>query len=251
MTMKTADNSALAETDRTQRRLLVVEDDEDIRSLITRYLRANDFDVSVAGSATEMDRVLARGEIDLVVLDVNLPGEDGFSICMRLRNAGGPPVIILTARGEEMDRILGLELGADDYLVKPFVPRELLARIRAVLRRSAPATEPDVAVESYEFDGFRLDLRRRHLFGPTGTRIILTGAEFDLLLFFCQGAGRVFSREQLKAASTSGADASTDRSVDILVSRLRQKIEQDPRDPMLVQTVRSVGYTLVARVARK
>jgi two-component system, OmpR family, response regulator len=251
MTTRTADIPALAEADGGQRRLLVVEDDEDIRSLITRYLRANDFEVSLAGNATEMDGVLAQGGIDLVVLDINLPGEDGFSICLRLRNASGPPVIMLTARGEEMDRILGLEIGADDYLVKPFVPRELLARIRAVLRRSAPASEPDLAVESYEFEGFRLDLRRRHLFGPTGTRIILTGAEFDLLRFFCEGAGRVFSREQLKAASASGAEASTDRSVDILVSRLRQKIEQDPRDPVLVQTVRSVGYTLVARVARK
>lgn len=226
-----------------RRRILVVEDDGEIRSLVSRYLSDHGFKVMLAGDGKQMDEVLASEQVDLIVLDINLPGEDGFSICMRLRNAGSPPLIMLTARGEDTDRILGIELGADDYLVKPFVPRELLARIGAVLRRTAPDMEPSQKIGAYCFSGFLLHPSTRRLSGPTGVRVILTSAEFDLLLTLCRNPGKVFSRDELKAAST------TVRSVDILVSRLRQKIEIDPRDPALIQTVRSMGYTFTAKVS--
>ncbi|MGD9545595.1 MAG: response regulator [Methylocystis sp.] len=223
--------------------ILVVEDDEDIRSLVSKYLSDHGFEVMLAQDGKEMDEVLASKQVDLIVLDVNLPKEDGFSICMRLRATGRVPVIMLTARGEDTDRILGIELGADDYLVKPFVPRELLARIGAVLRRTTPDIPPEQTVGAYSFSGFLLDPSARRLLGPTGVRVILTSAEFDLLLTFCRNPGKVFSRDELKAAST------TERSVDILISRLRQKIENDPRDPAYIQTVRSIGYTFTAKVS--
>jgi two-component system OmpR family response regulator len=226
-----------------RRQLLVVEDDEEIRSLVTRYLGDHGFRVMLAGNGKQMDELLASEQVDLIVLDINLPGEDGFSICMRLRNTGSPPLIMLTARGEDTDRILGIELGADDYLVKPFVPRELLARIGAVLRRTAPDIEPTQKINAYCFSGFLLDPSARRLLVPTGVRVILTSAEFDLLLTLCRNPGKVFSRDELKAAST------TERSVDILVSRLRQKIEDDPREPALIQTVRSMGYMFTAKVS--
>ena len=225
------------------RLILVVEDDQEIRSLISKYLSDHGFKVMAAQDGKQMDEVLANAQVDLIVLDVNLPDEDGFSICMRLRNTGSPPLIMLTARGEDTDRILGIELGADDYLVKPFVPRELLARIGAVLRRTAPGIEPAQQDNAYCFSGFLLDPSARRLLGPTGVRVILTSAEFDLLLTFCRNPGKVFSRDELKAASTS------ERSVDILISRLRQKIENDPRDPAHIQTVRSIGYTFTAKVS--
>jgi two-component system OmpR family response regulator len=225
------------------RRILIVEDDEEIRSLLSRYLTDQGFKVMLAGDGKQADEVLASAQVDLIVLDINLPGEDGLSICIRLRNTGSPPLIMLTARGEDMDRILGIELGADDYLVKPFIPRELLARIGAVLRRTAPDIGPAQQINAYCFSGFLLDPFARRLLGPTGVRVILTSAEFDLLLMFCRNPGKVFSRDELKAAST------TERSVDILISRLRQKIENDPRDPAHIQTVRSLGYTFTAKVS--
>lgn len=226
-----------------KRRILVVEDDEEIRSLVSRYLSDHGFKVMLARDGKQMDEVLAGEQVDLIVLDINLPGEDGLSICMRMRNTGGPPLIMLTARGEDTDRILGIELGADDYLVKPFIPRELLARIGAVLRRTAPNIEPSQKISAYCFSGFLLDPSTRRLLEPTGVRVILTSAEFDLLLTLCRNPGKVFSRDELKAAST------TERSVDIVISRLRQKIEADPRDPALIQTVRSMGYTFTAKVS--
>ncbi|MBG0809950.1 response regulator [Methylosinus sp. H3A] len=223
--------------------ILLVEDDEEIGFLVSRYLADQGFKLTLARDAKEMDEILAREKVDLILLDVNLPGEDGFSICIRLRNIGSPPLIMLTARGEHIDRILGIELGADDYIVKPFVPRELLARVGAVLRRTTPEMAQSEKVTKYCFSGFVLDIAARRLIGPREVRVILTSAEFELLLTFCRRPGKVFSREELKAASA------TDRSVDILISRLRQKIEDDPRDPALIQTVRSFGYTFTAKVS--
>jgi two-component system OmpR family response regulator len=225
-----------------RRRILIVEDDEEIRSLVSRYLSDHGFEAMLAGDGKQMDEVLANEQVDLIVLDINLPGEDGFSICMRLRNTSNPPLIMLTSRGEDTDRILGLELGADDYLVKPFVPRELLARIGAVLRRTAPDIEPSRKFSAYCFSGFFLSPSTRRLLDPSGVRVILTSAEFDLLLTFCRNPGRLFSRDELKGSST------TARSVDIVISRLRQKIENDPRDPALIQTIRSMGYMFTAKV---
>ena len=225
--------------------VLIVEDDADISALMARYLGDNGFDTDGARDGAAMDRSMALRRPDIVVLDINLPGEDGLSLCLRLRNAGGPPVIMVTAKGEDVDRILGLEMGADDYLPKPFNPRELLARIRAVLRRQgaggevAPAAGPPRVLR---FAGWTIDRGARRLTDPDGARVALTSAEFDLLSTFCDHPGRVLSRERLLDLTQGPGSISQDRSVDIVVSRLRLKIEANPREPDLVQTVRSSGY---------
>jgi two-component system, OmpR family, response regulator len=223
--------------------ILLVEDDREIRTLVSRFLGANDMRVSTAGDGREMDRALKESRLDLVVLDLMLPGEDGLSICRRLRASSNLPVIMLTSKGEEIDRIVGLEIGADDYLVKPFNPRELLARIRAVLRRGAGAIA-ETAREggTLTFDGWRLDPNIRQLQNPDGARVALTGAEFDLLLVFCERPRRVLSRDQLIDLTQGRAAAPFERSVDVLVSRLRQKLEREPKEPTLIQTIRSGGY---------
>ena len=223
--------------------VLIVEDDPDISALVARYLGDNGFSTEIAPDGAAMDRRMAARRPDLVVLDINLPGEDGLSLCLRLRNAGGPPVIMVTARGEDVDRILGLEMGADDYLPKPFNPRELLARIRAVLRRRSNEPGGDGAPpRSLRFAGWTIDRGARRLTDPEGIRVALTSAEFDLLSTFCDHPGRVLSREQLLDLTHGPKSPSQDRSIDIVVSRLRLKIERNPRDPELVQTVRSSGY---------
>jgi two-component system, OmpR family, response regulator len=232
--------------------VLVVEDDREISALVARYLRANDMRVSVAGDGIEMERFLSDCRIDLVVLDIMLPGEDGLSLCRRLRPISEVPIIMLTARGEEVDRIIGLEMGADDYLPKPFNPRELLARIKAVLRRAT--AEPVLSyIERciFCFAGWRLDLRLRELLNPSGAKVAVTGAEFDLLQTFCERPGRVLSREQLLELTQQRAPAPNERSIDILVSRLRHKIERDPHEPEFLKTVRSGGYLFTPEVERQ
>ena len=230
-------------------KVLVVEDDAEIRALVARYLKANDIVVAEAGDAREMDAVLRDSRVDLVVLDIMLPGEDGLSICRRIRAVSDLPIIILTAQKDDIERIVGLEMGADDYVTKPFNPRELLARIRAVLRRQQSPGQPDQSLSrQYEFIGWELDMRTRRLHDPSGTRVSLTGAEFELLAVFCERPGRVLSRDQL-IELTQGREAHpSERSIDILVSRLRQKIERDPRDPELFQTIRSSGYVFTPEV---
>jgi two-component system, OmpR family, response regulator len=225
--------------------VLIVEDDPDISALVARYLGENGFETEIARDGAAMDRRMAARRPDLIVLDINLPGEDGLSLCLRLRNAGGPPVVMVTAKGEDVDRILGLEMGADDYLPKPFNPRELLARIRAVLRRQAAGTGAAAApgpARVLRFAGWTVDRGARRLTDPDGTRVALTSAEFDLLSTFCDHPGRVLSRERLLDLTQGPGSLSQDRSVDIVVSRLRLKIEKNPREPDFVQTVRSSGY---------
>jgi len=223
--------------------ILIVEDDREIGHLIAKYLKSNEMRVSLAENARAMDRILADTRVSLIVLDRMLPGEDGLSICRRLRASSDIPIIILTAQADEIERILGLEMGADDYLGKPFNPRELLARIRAVLRRRDEAlTAAAGPKRSYKFAGWSLDGPMRRLYDPRGTRVELTGAEFEMLLVFCERPGRTLSRDQI-IDLTQGREASpSERSVDILVSRLRRKLERDPRDPELLQTIRSSGY---------
>jgi two-component system OmpR family response regulator len=228
--------------------ILVVEDDAEISRLVTRYLRANDCHVSAAGDARDVDRLLADNRIDLIVLDLMLPGEDGLSLCRRLRTHSQVPVIMLTAKGEEVDRIVGLEMGADDYLAKPFNPRELLARIRAVLRRASTATPADHRARTLAFFGWRVDCALRELRDPQGTRIMLTGAEFDLLQALCERSGRVLSRDQLLDLTQGRVAGSLERSIDVLISRLRRKIERDPHDPEFIKTVRSGGYLFTPTV---
>ena len=230
-------------------KVLIVEDDTEIRTLITRYLAANEITVAEAGDAREMDGVLRDSRVDLIVLDIMLPGEDGLSICRRVRAGSDIPIIILTAQKDDIERIVGLEMGADDYITKPFNPRELLARIRAVLRRQGLGGTPAHTLNrEYGFVGWQLDMRTRRLNDPSGTRVTLTGAEFDLLAVFCERPGRVLSRDQLIDLTQGRQAHPSERSIDILISRLRQKIERNPRDPELFQTVRSSGYVFTPEV---
>ena len=228
--------------------VLVVEDDPDISALVGRYLRDQGLRVSTARDGREMDRVLRDARIDLAVLDVMLPGEDGLSLCRRLKATSRLAVIMLTARGDEIDRIVGLEIGADDYLAKPFNPRELLARIRAVLRRGGEIGRP--VGQAMRFLGWTLDPALRRLTDPEGIQVALTGAEFDLLRAFCEHPRRVLSRDQLLDLTQGRVGGPFDRSVDVLVSRLRQKMERDPKRPEMIQTVRSGGYLFSPPVER-
>lgn len=235
----------------TQPHILLVEDDSEISALVARYLRGNECRVSLANDGVEMDGVLAEGPVDLIVLDLMLPGEDGLSLCRRLRASSSVPILMLTAKSEEIDRILGLEIGADDYLGKPFNPRELLARIRAILRRqSAPERSDGPATRRLHFQDWTLDTALRQVVSPEGARIAITGAEFDLLHALCLRPGRVLSRDQLLDLTQGRAAGPFERSIDVLVSRLRQKIERDPRNPEIIRTIRSGGYLFAPEVKR-
>lgn len=232
--------------------ILIVEDDREISALVARYLSQNGMRTSAARDGREMDRILRDGRFDLIVLDLNLPGEDGLSICRRLRQTTQMPIIMLTARSEDVDRIIGLEMGADDYLGKPFNPRELLARIRAVMRRQgAGQADPNEAPGSFVFQGWTLNASNRELTNPDNVRVAVTGAEFDLLRVFCERPGRVLSRDALLDLTQGRTAAPFERSIDILISRLRQKIEREPREPELIKTIRSGGYLFTPSVARQ
>jgi two-component system OmpR family response regulator len=230
---------------------LIVEDDREIGGLLARFLSKHGFRVSVAPDGKAMRRVLTDGAVDIIVLDLMLPGENGLELCRRLRVESNVPVIMLTALGEETERIVGLEMGADDYVAKPFSQRELLARIRAVLRRasSLPHDARSVASGVISFAGWRLDAAKRQLQAPDGTLVMLTSGEFDLLVTLCQHPQRVLSREQLLDLTVGRAADLFDRSIDIRISRLRRKIEQDPKNPKIITTVRSGGYFFAAEVA--
>ncbi len=239
----------MSQTDRSPH-ILVVDDDRDIRDLLSRFLVRNGLRVSVSRDAREMEQLLRNARIDLVVLDLMLPGKDGLTICREMRAGAAIPVIMLTAMGDATERIVGLELGADDYLAKPFEPRELLARIRAVLRRyesPGPAREP--RAEALRFAGWTLDPSRRRLMSGDGTLVSLSGGEFDLLLALAQRPRRVLSRDQLLDLTRGRSASSFDRSIDVLVSRLRRKLEAIPQSPELILTVRGGGYMLAAEVA--
>jgi two-component system OmpR family response regulator len=230
--------------------ILVVEDDRETRTLIARYLRNNACNVTTAGDGREMARAMTDRRVDLLILDVMLPGEDGLSLCRKVRAGSQTPIIMLTARAEDVDRILGLEMGADDYLAKPFNPRELLARINAVLRRQA-ATRSASAIEgatALSFRGWRIDLRLRELRDPAGARVAMTSAEFDLLQTFCERPGRVVSRDSPLDLTQGRNAGSFERSIDVLVSRIRRKIEPDPQNATLIKTVRSGGYMFTPTV---
>jgi two-component system OmpR family response regulator len=231
--------------------VLAVDDDPSVREMIANYLGDNDMRVTVLDSGREIDEVMARDTIDLVVLDLKLPGEDGMQIARRLRDASGIPIIMLTGRSEEADRVMGLELGADDYLTKPFSPRELLARIRALLRRSrAQETVADglVKIRAYRFAGWELSVRLRRLKSAAGGTIMMTNNEFNLLATFLASPQRVLSREQLLDGSRMHNDEVYDRSIDVQVGRLRRKIETKGSKEKLIRTERGAGYVFTARV---
>jgi two-component system OmpR family response regulator len=234
----------------TEGQILIVDDDKEIRSLLAEYLESNGYRTLSAADGTAMRKTLESARVDLIVLDLNLPGQDGLTLCRALRAKSALPVIILTARDTPIDRILGLEIGADDYLAKPFEPRELLARIRSVLRRTRslpPNLEPPAAKRMH-FGGWTLDLDSRHLINSEGVIVSLSGAEFRLLKVFLDHPNRVLNRDQLLNL-TRGRDAEPfDRSVDLQVSRIRQRLNEDARAPQLIKTVRSEGYVLSAAV---
>jgi len=237
----------------TQPHILIVDDDREIRDLLGRFLTKHGYRATTAADGREMKKAIADWAIDLVVLDLMLPGEDGLQLCRNLRAESDLPVIMLTAMGEETDRIVGLEMGADDYLAKPFNPRELLARIKAVLRRTSSGggqhEGADANARIAVFDGWRLDLDRRELTAPDGVLVPLTGGEYELLAAFVGRPQRVLSRDQLLDLAR-GRDAQPfDRAIDVQVSRLRRKIEADPAEPTLIRTVRGGGYMFTPKVA--
>ncbi len=227
--------------------ILVVDDDAEIRDLLKRFLSRNGFRVTSVADGSGMRSALSQGGVDLIVLDVMMPGDDGLTLCRQLRAKSATPVIMLTAIGDETDRIVGLEMGADDYLVKPFNPRELLARIKAVLRRSGQSALPG-GRNLLKFEGWTLDIAKRELTASDGRLVDLTGGEFDLLVAFVENPQRTLSRDHLLDLTRGRMSSPFDRSIDIQVSRLRQKIEDDPKEPKLIKTVRSVGYIFSTRV---
>ncbi len=234
----------------TLSRIAVVEDDPDISRMMVSYMTEHGFEVTPARSGRDLDRVLSGGSVDCVILDVGLPGEDGLSICRRLRGKSSVPIIMVTARGTETDRIVGLEIGADDYLPKPFNPRELVARVRAVMRRSMASEPPPTAPapKTLLFEGWRLDMARRQLFDPSDAPRALTSGEFNILAIFCQNPRKVLSRDDLLDLLHGRAAAVFDRSIDVQISRLRRKIENNLKDPSFIKTVRYGGYFFTPQV---
>lgn len=230
--------------------ILVVDDDREIRSLLAEYLDGNGFRTFTATNGVDMRKLMTETRIDLIVLDLTLPGEDGLTLCRNLRAQSSVPVIMLTARGDPLDRILGLEMGADDYLAKPFEPRELFARIRSVLRRTQalPPNMVNTEARAMHFSGWTLDLCARHLLSKDGVVVALSGAEFRMLKVFLEHPNRILNRDQLLEL-TQGREADPfDRSVDIQISRLRQKLGDDARTPTIIKTIRNEGYVLATTV---
>jgi two-component system, OmpR family, response regulator len=228
--------------------ILVVEDDPGLRILIARALQQNGFAVSQAGTGVEMWSIFEKRPVDLILLDIMLPGKNGIDLCREVRARSRVPIIFISAKGDETDRVIGLELGADDYLAKPVGTRELIARVRAVLRRGSleNGTEGGRA-ETARFAGWEVDLRRRAVYSPSGASIELTGAEFDLLASFIGSPQRVLGRERLIELSRVRLGDSSDRSIDVLVSRLRRKLSSAGQSAPIT-TVRGVGYMLTADV---
>lgn len=239
----------------TARSILIVDDDPRICRLVSRYLASEGYAVESAGDGDEMRAAMARGKIDLVIMDLLLPGQDGLSLTAELHAKSDVGIIMLTGKGETVDRIVGLEVGADDYLAKPFDSRELLARVRSVLRRTGAGGETAAPAEDghtvLRFDTWSLDLDAHELTSEDGERVALTTAEFRLLSGLAQSAKRVLNRDQLLDLVADREWAPFDRSIDVLVGKLRRKIEKDPKNPLTIKTVRGIGYMFAAPVERR
>ncbi len=231
--------------------LLVVDDDPEIRRLLREYLEKAGYRLSIAADGREMFSALEQAPIDLIILDLMMPGDDGLVLLRKLRAHSNTPVVMLTAMGEETDRILGLEMGADDYISKPFNPRELLARIKSVLRRTSTLPASSLQNETTEalFAGWRLSLQQRHLISPEEVVISLSGGEFRLLKVFVEHQGRVLSRDQLLEFSQGREAQPFDRSIDVLVGRLRKRLKEDPKNPQIIHTLRGEGYRFVPEIS--
>lgn len=232
--------------------ILIVDDHREIRDLVARALTKENFRVSTAADGRAMRKALADSRIDLILLDLMLPGEDGLSLCRAIRAESAVPIIMLTAKGEEIDRVIGLEMGADDYLPKPFGSRELIARIRAVLRRSADrAPAAPGRPRRYRFDRWTLDTGSRELVGDDGIAVPLSTGEYDLLITLVERPQRVLNRDQLLDLARGRTANALDRSIDTQVSRLRKKLEQDPADPKIIKTVWGGGYAFTPAVTHE
>ena len=231
--------------------ILVVDDHAEIREMLQTYLSQQGYRISLAKDGASLRRTIAEVPVDLIILDLMLPGEDGLSLTRYLREHSDVSIIILTGKGEIVDRIVGLELGADDYIAKPFDLRELLARVKSVLRRAKRQAAVDNEVQKTKvlFAGWTLDLGSRQLWSPQGNEVSLTTGEFDLLAAFINRPNRVFSRDELLDLTRKRKAAPFDRSIDVQVGRLRRKIEVDPDRPAIIKTVRSAGYIFVAAVS--
>ena len=231
--------------------VLVVDDDQELRNLLSHFLRKHGLRVDVAASGGQMRRILGVTNIDLVILDRVMPGEDGLALCRELRESSRIPIILLTLLGSEADRISGLEMGADDYVQKPFNPQELLARIRAVLRRANELPLQNVLQKAsvLRFEGWMLDRSRRRLKSPAGVSVMLTDGEFDLLVAFAEHPQIALSREQLLDLARGRSAIAFDRGIDMQITRLRRKIEADPQQPRLIKTIRNKGYAFTPDVS--
>ncbi|MBS0410596.1 MAG: response regulator [Proteobacteria bacterium] len=235
----------------TAEHILVVDDDPGIRDVVSEFLERHGYAVDTAADGREMERAISRHAPDLVVLDVMLPGEDGLAICRRLSTPDGPAIIMLSAMGEETDRIVGLELGADDYVPKPCNPRELLARVRAVLRRRREPRGGDENLDAAcEFAGWRLDLVRHELRSPEGVVVNLSSGEFSLLRAFVERPQRVLTRDQLLEFARGPQSDAFDRAIDVQISRLRRKLDHGSEGVELIRTVRNEGYLFTPKVSR-
>jgi two-component system OmpR family response regulator len=234
----------------TPEHILIVDDDADIRSLLGDYLQKNGYRTTAVAEGKGMLAALDKGRVDLIVLDLMLPGEDGLVLCRNLRARSDTPVIMLTARGEDMDRILGLEMGADDYLPKPFNPRELLARIKSILRRAKALPENLRTDDAFHlrFAGWQLDTISRQLVSPEGVVVPLSGSEFRLLRIFLNHSNRILSRDQLMDLVQGRETDPFERSIDVQVSRLRHRLADDAKEPTIIKTVRGEGYILATQV---
>jgi two-component system OmpR family response regulator len=231
--------------------ILVVDDDPAVRALLTEYLGANDLRLTAVASGSEMVEVFDREAIDLVLLDLRLPGEDGLQLARQLRERATVPIVLLTGKAEEADRVMGLELGADDYVTKPFSPRELLARIHAVLRRYQTQIDlpsRDDKRRAFRFAGWELNLRTRKLVSPDGSKLDLSNGEFSLLVAFCGAPQRVLNRDQLLGLSRMHNAEVYDRTIDVQILRLRRKMEPDPAHPQFIVTERGAGYVFSVQV---
>ncbi|MGD0719915.1 MAG: response regulator [Roseiarcus sp.] len=235
--------------------ILIVDDDPRVRNMLARYFEQEGYRVGVAADGGGLRAQVDSGAVDIVLLDVVLPGEDGLTLAREIRARSDVGIIMLTGRGEILDRVVGLEVGADDYIPKPFHLREVLARVKSVLRRRRPAPDatsarsaPDEA--AIRFDGWVLDLGRRRLAAPTGSEVALTTGEFDLLAALARHPGRVFGRETLMNLTRGRNWAAFDRTIDAQIARLRKKVEGDPRNPALIKSVRGVGYVFTGKVDR-
>ena len=232
--------------------ILIVDDDREIRELLARFLERNRFRVSTARDGREARRAWSNGHYQLVVLDLMLPGESGLDLARWMRTQGNVPIVMLTAMGDETDRIIGLELGADDYVPKPFNPRELMARMRAVMRRTGERDErkPDGENRVLRFAGWTLEPLRRRLLNPDGAEVPLTGGEYELLVALLDRANRVLTRDMLLDLLRGRQAGPFDRAIDVAISRLRRKLEDDGRNAQVIKTVRGGGYVLAADVER-